>query len=144
VRSYGVLSGVHIGPWTVPQRAQSALINQFASQHGWRIEGMISEFVVGKALAQLFDLLKKDHAAKRIVFFSMLQLEPEVLGSKETARLLDTCELAFALEGTTAKGRDDLEAVRREIDAFRQASYLKDKAALEAVLDPSGWQVPQA
>lgn len=111
----GVVSGVDLGPWRLPQRAQTALIQSWAGQNGQVVDLIVSEFVVTRHYPQLIQAVATDSGSEptRVILATGYQLPVEPDARIELLKALKGCDLVFALEGERfhlSSGEDDTPA----------------------------------
>ncbi|KAA0579304.1 hypothetical protein [Azospirillum sp. Sh1] len=143
----GVVSSVDLGPWRLPQRAQTALIQSWAGQNGLIIDMIVSEFVVTRQYPQLVQAVTANSGAEavNVIFATGYQLPIEPQARAELLTALSGCELIFALEGERfhlEPGQKDIPAALRDflngLDHIRTLPILNPEEARTLAPLPRG------
>lgn len=114
----GIIGSVDIGPWRLPQKAQSCLVNQYAAKESLTIGYFISELVFSNRCPLLLQAAARD-SLDHVVFTSIFQLPSEDKSLSELLSALSETEIHFALEDMHTKVVAD--STKQLILSFHQA-----------------------
>jgi hypothetical protein len=116
----GVVSSVDLGPWRLPQRAQTALIQSWAGQNDLLIDLIVSEFVVTPDYPQLVRAVASDSGPKptHVILATGYQLPIEPAARANLLHALKGCDLILALEGERFLLAEDADGVPVALTAF--------------------------
>lgn len=141
----GVVGSVQMGPWRLPQRAQTALIQSWVGQNGLAVDLIVSEFVFARSYPHLSPTAKQGTAPVWVIFASGYQLPVAMQERFALLQELRGVTLVFALEGESFQlppeegaPPQDLIAFLDELDHIGRLPIIDTETARTLAPLPSG------
>jgi len=136
VKNIGIIGSIGVGPWRIPQKAQTCVINNYANNMDIRLDHIVSEFVFSIDFPHALSLFRFN-PIKDIIFFSAYQIEPKSIVESFMQENINTARFHFALEDIVLTNAENLKEFFVELNVFRNSKIISDKKeALESGLAP--------
>lgn len=123
MKTIGVISGIEIGRWRMPQKAQTCLVQQYASQSGFSIDIIFSDYVFSKDFSYIIYTIKS-LSIERAVFVSAYQLPKAPEQARRAMAEMDHLTVCFALEDMIVAPQQPYDGLLQELAIFRSIPSL--------------------
>lgn len=124
MKAIGVIGSVDIGPWRMPQKAQTALLNQYADKENIQIEYIISEYVFADVFPNLQRRVQVDKP-EAVIFVSVFQLPSSIANAVTFMDKLRGGSINFALEDISLQPGESCETLLNERMHFSDSNFIK-------------------
>jgi sporadic carbohydrate cluster protein (TIGR04323 family) len=105
MKNIGIIGTISFGPWVIPQRVQSLVINDYIKKQNKKIDYMVSEFVFTKNFFNLRNRLLKEEKSN-LFFVSVYQFQ-NYENFMQNYRLISSHNLFFILENIQINELDE-------------------------------------
>lgn len=128
MKSIGVIGSVRMGPWRMPQKVQTLLINQYAANRKLTIDYVVSEFVFAATFPQARARIAADQV-DNVVFASAFQLPENPDDLRCVMDALRPVTVHFALEEEQVIKGESWQAFLEKRQAFLDNPQMESQRA---------------